>query len=106
MTKPPEEDIYYESPLEIPVRSLGEPSEFIATDSSNYVINNSEEYAPYIPVHPKCLEIAKKVLAYRARILSSDEEEYIANHVGATSLSSSTTFYPSAASREWLVPKA
>jgi hypothetical protein len=74
MTEPPEEDIYYESPLEeIPVRSLGGPSGFIATDGSKYAVKDSEEYAPYIPVHPKCLEISKTVLAYRARMFPSDE---------------------------------
>jgi hypothetical protein len=88
MTEPPEEDICYEGPLEeIPVRTIRGPSTVIAQDGTEYAVNDSEEYAPYIPVHPKCLEIAKKVLAYREQTFPLDEEGYKVGRVGATSLS-------------------
>jgi hypothetical protein len=66
----------------------------VAPDDTNYSVNDSEEYAPYIPVHPtyipvhpNCLDITKKVLAYRERTFPSDEGEFRAGRLAATSMS-------------------
>jgi hypothetical protein len=84
--EPPEDDSH-EGPIEeIHVRSLGGPRGLVGPDGTKYSVYDSEEYSPYIPVHPACLDVAKRALAYRKRTFVFDEKGFATKRVGPATM--------------------